>query len=264
MAVPGKKQEALVADPSRATVQLLRSLLLSRRIFTLGAHESPTLWRLLDACPPDLIVLSHCPPALDAAALTSELRRSDLAARKTPVVMLADDPTPTQVRAARDAGVHEVLRRPFSLANLLLRIDAVLDKPRPWVEGVSYVGPDRRRFNSALPSPRRRLIDKQLISPQSARAGQALEIMKLAIEAIDCDPRQALRALLAQAAELQQVAIEMTDYDLAGAAKGLTDCLKAAVKSGRFSSSQTRSNLRGLFPSVSSTAGESQRLWWVS
>ena len=262
MAVPAKKQEALVADPSRATVDLLRSLLLSRRIFTLGAHESPTLWRLLGACPPDLIVLSHCPPALDAAALTRELRRSDLAARKTPVVMLADDPTPTQVRAARDAGVHEVLRRPFSLANLLLRIDAVLDKPRPWVEGVSYVGPDRRRFNTSLSSLRRRRIDRELISPQNARVGQALDIMKLAIEAIDCDPGQALRALRAQAEDLQQAAIELTDYDLAGAAKTLTDCLKGAVEAGRFSNDQTRSNLRRLFPAVSSN--ETQRLWWVS
>ena len=228
----------------------------------MGAPDVGTAWRLLGDSEPKLVFIAHAPPLLNAPQLTRELRRSDLVSRKTPVVMLATDPTESQIMAARDAGVHEVLRRPFSLANLLLRIDAVLEKPRPWVEGVTYVGPDRRRFNTSLASLRRRRIDRELISPQNARVGQALDIMKLAIEAIDCDPGQALRALRAQAADLQQAAIEMTDYDLAGAAKTLTDCLNGAVDSGRLGNEQTRSNLRRLFPAVSSH--ETQRLWWVS
>jgi len=206
-----------------------------------------TAWRLLGDSGPNLIFIAHAPPLLNAPQLTRELRRSDLVSRKTPVVMLATDPTESQIMAARDAGVHEVLRKPFTLSDLLLRVDVVLNKKRDWVEGMGYVGPDRRRFNSAqFAGQRRRRFDREALSPESARIGQALKIMKLAIEAIDSEPRQALRALRVQADELQTAAIAMSDFPLAGAAKTLKAYLDTAVERGRFSSQECAQELSGL------------------
>ena len=249
MSPTGVERGALIVDPDRSTVELVRSLLLTvRRIRTIGAPDVETAWKLLGDADPKLIFIAHAPPTLHAPQFTRELRRSDLAARKTPVVMLANDPTQSQITAARDSGVHEVLRKPFTLADLLLRVDTVLKRRRGWVEGVGYVGPDRRRFNSALlASQRRRRFDKEMLSPENARIGQALKIMKVALEAIDKDPRQALRALRAQAEELQEAAVAMADYALAGAAKTLKVYLETAVERGRFNSHECARELGGLF-----------------
>jgi DNA-binding response OmpR family regulator len=219
-----------------------------RKIRTFGACDVETAWRVLSAGTPQLVFLSHAPPLLHASQFTRDLRRSDLPARKTPVVMLAADPTQSQITAARDAGVHEVLRKPFTLADLMLRVDTVLKKQRDWVEGVGYVGPDRRRFNSALlAGQRRRRRDKEVLSPENARVGQALKIMKAALEAIESDPRQALRALRAQAEELQEAAVAMADYSMAGAAKTLKTYLETAVERGRFNSHDCARELGGIF-----------------
>jgi DNA-binding response OmpR family regulator len=244
---------ALVVDSDRSTVNLVRSVLLgARRISSIGAANAEMAWELLTQPRLRLVVIAHAPPLLDAPRLTRELRRSDLASRKAPVVMLAPDPTQSQIKAARDSGVHEVLRKPFTLADLMLRIDTVLNKRRGWVEGIGYVGPDRRRFNSALLATHaRRRFDKEKLSPENARIGQALKIMKAAIDAIDTDPRQALRALRAQAAELQDVAVAMADFGLASTAQRLSTYLDAAADKGRFNSTDCAAKLGGLLAAAS-------------
>jgi DNA-binding response OmpR family regulator len=239
---------AVIVDLDRSTVELVRSLLrTARKISTVGASDVPTAWRLLGASEPPLVFIAHAPPLLNAPQLARNLRRSDLISRQVPVVMLATDPTESQITDARDAGVHEVLRKPFTLSDLLLRVDTVLAKPRDWVESVSYIGPDRRRFNSAqFAGQRRRRFDREALSPENARIGQALKIMKMAIEAIDSDPRQALRALRVQADELQAAAVALADFPLAGAAKTLKSYLDTAVERGRFTSRECAEELNEL------------------
>ena len=52
------------------------------------------------------------------------------------------------------------MRKPFTIKDLERRLEAVTLKPRDWVEAVQYVGPDRRRFNSAeYKGPRKRKAD---------------------------------------------------------------------------------------------------------
>jgi len=242
------EQAAVIVDPDRSTVELVRALLRSsRRIPTMAAADATAAWRLLSLHRPKLVFIAHAPPQINAPELTRELRRSTLAARQAPVVMLAADPTESQIMAARDAGVHEVLRRPFTLSDLTLRVDTVLNKPRDWVEAMGYVGPDRRRFNSAqFAGQRRRRFDREAASPEIARIGQALKIMKGAIEGIDSDPRQALRALRVQVEELQAAAVAISDFSMAGAAKTLKAYLDTAVDRGRFSSEECARELSGL------------------
>jgi hypothetical protein len=45
------------------------------------------------------------------------------------------------ILAARDAGVHEFLRKPYSMKDLVRRLEAVTLRDRDWVEGVGYIGP---------------------------------------------------------------------------------------------------------------------------
>ncbi len=248
MGAKGSGQPAIIVDPDRSTIELMRSLLVSTVKFrTIAAADEAAGWQLLGQVDPCVAFIAHAPPVINAPELTRKLRRSRLGARMTPVVMLARDPTESQIMAARDAGVHEVLLKPFALNDLLLRIDIVLNKRRDWVESDAYVGPDRRRFNSALfDSPRRRRDHETTSSPENTRIDQALRIIKKAIELIDADPRQAFTALRVEADELQAAAIAIADLRLAGAAKTLKAYLDTAVERSRFSSQECAKELGGL------------------
>lgn len=232
MGASSPQAKALVVDSDRASTSLLVSLLRNawkREIFE--ATDCASAWEMLETLVPDLIFVAHAPPDMDAPKFTRQLRRGDLAARKTPVVMLAHEPTRSTTLDARDAGVHEVLRKPYTTRDLLCHVEHLVGKDRNWIEGIAYVGPDRRRFNSAgFSGARKRRLDKEALSPENARIGQALRIMKAAVDAIETDPRQALRALRAQADELQSASAAMADYALAGAAKTLKEYLDTSPK----------------------------------
>ena len=93
---------------------------------------------------------------LEGLGFVRDLRRSGLPCREAPVIVLSSQPTLRAMREAQNSGAHEFLVRPFSAYQLAKRLQAVAD-PRPWIETASYVGPDRRRFNSAaLLGPDRR------------------------------------------------------------------------------------------------------------
>ena len=257
-------RKAMVLDADRAGLTLVVSLLRSaRQCTTFEATTAPAAMAVLAQTAPDIIFVAHALPDIDAPRFTHELRHSDLEARKTPVVMLVHEPTESLTLAARDAGVHEVLRKPFTMKDILLRCDVLFGKERNWIEGIAYVGPDRRRFNSAqFAGARKRRVDTETTSPENARIGQALRIMKAAIEAFDTEPRQALRALRAQADELQSAAVAMADYALAGAAKTLKQYLENSPK---LSQRQLAANLDGMIEAATAPADPEpqKKILWV-
>ena len=87
----------------------------------------------------------------DGLSFVRQLRRSTASSRKAPVILLAQESTVGALRAAQNAGVHEFLVTPATAEHLLKRLDAVCGPPRTWFQTATYVGPDRRRFNSAVP-----------------------------------------------------------------------------------------------------------------
>lgn len=97
---------------------------------------------------PDLIVCDFAGRELDGIEFTRKLRRGRYVVRKAPVIMTMAEATAPAILAARNAGVHEVLRKPFGAGDFYRRVEAVMLKPRLWIEAEQYVGPDRRRFNS--------------------------------------------------------------------------------------------------------------------
>lgn len=113
-------------------------------------------WRYMEAVHPKLIFVEQQGRDIDGLALVGRLRRSPFACRQAPVVMMSDEATVGAMRAAQHAGAHEFLIRPFSLVDLARRLEAICTVPRDWIEAKAYVGPDRRRFNSAAKGPERR------------------------------------------------------------------------------------------------------------
>lgn len=62
-----------------------------------------------------------------------------------PILMLTGYTEHRRVTAARDAGVTDFLSKPFTVAGLLKRVDAMIYNARPFVRSNTYFGPDRRR-----------------------------------------------------------------------------------------------------------------------
>ena len=188
---------------------------------------------LLDVTRLDIIVVELNPPRHEGLMFVRELRHSELATRKVPVIMMSTHPTATVIRAAHDAGVSEFLRKPFKVRDLTARVEAVTQTDRRWIEAVEYIGPDRRRFNSAEYSgPLQRRGDASGASQEELRIGEALKIMQSALSVIHTQPRQAMRALQAQAEELEVVAVKREDFTLASAAQQLKSYLETASRTG--------------------------------
>ena len=212
-------QRVLIVDPHAANARLLGELL--RDMFNCQVWASPTdqkALKLAGSINPDIVFLEMNAEGLDGVAFTKKLRRSHLACRQVPVVMTTSHATAAGILAARDAGVHEFLRKPFTVKDLLRRLEAVTLRPRDWIEAVDYVGPDRRRFNSGdYSGPLKRRSDMPA-TPDAERMAQALKILRSAIPAVATDPDQALRALQTQAAELKSAGVKAGDMKLTTAA----------------------------------------------
>ena len=152
------------------------------------------------------------------------------------------------MRAARDAGVDEVLKKPLTARDLVRHVDVAVSKSRDWVEGMAYVGPDRRRFNSIYyGGTRRRRTDRKDVCPHKERISQALKIMQTAISGLESQPKQAVRALYVQADEIQSAAVALADYTMAGAAQTLRSYLDAATRAGKFDKKAFARDLYGIF-----------------
>lgn len=202
------------AQPTSARVlaELLRDLCLPELWM---APSNAKALKLADKVDPQVIFCELSGEAVDGAAFTRALRRGDLACRKAPVILVTAQATAAAILAGRDAGAHEFLRRPLTVKDLTRRLEAVTLQPRNWIEAMDYVGPDRRRFNSAeFQGPLKRLAD-QGVPAQAVRIGEALKIIRSALKAIEHEPGQALRALLAQTTELTLAAAEISDNRLA-------------------------------------------------
>ena len=203
MTEPGRNcakiDRILVVDTNMATAKmlagLLRSVWPSAQIY--GAQDRDRAMLLAAEVQPQLVFVDAVGPGFDGMAFTRAYRRCDYDCREAPVIMIFGDVTAAQVLEARDSGVHEFMRRPYTMGELQKRLEAVAGRPRDWIEAVTYVGPDRRRFNSAdYKGPRKRSTDGPV---KTQKMAQALKIMHWAAMQLDADPVQAARALSTQA-----------------------------------------------------------------
>jgi DNA-binding response OmpR family regulator len=212
-------QRVMIVDPQPASARLIGELMRDiARSQIWVAESNDKAIRLAGSYDPHIIFVELNSGAVDGIRFTRELRRSHLAARYAPVIMVTGQATAAGILGARDAGVHEFLRKPFTMKDLLRRLEAVTMRQRDWVEAVNYVGPDRRRFNSGDYSGSLKRRSDNAATPDSERLAQALKILRSAIAAVLTDPSQAMRSMQAQVAELRKCGMSVADLKLTTAA----------------------------------------------
>jgi len=217
-------KRVVIVDANPASARLMSDLLKGfgcRDVAVEGDDE-----RVIDLAremEPGLFIIERTGPKLDGEKLARRIRRSSLSSRRAPIIMVTAEATASVIRGARDAGVHEFLRKPFTSGDLYRRIENLATKPRDWVEAVGYVGPDRRRFNSAdYAGPRKRKADGNTgLLDTSGIKDQAMRILAAALTQFNDDPAQAVRAIREQARTLKAIAVKNGDAALAIAAAGL-------------------------------------------
>jgi CheY-like chemotaxis protein len=224
-------KRVLIVDPNAHAARLLTDLMKA-----LGAREvvvestSAGAIKAASGLEPGIIFTERSGPDLDGETLARKLRRSHLPCRRAPIIMVTAEATATTILGARDAGVHEFLRKPFTSADLQRRVENVALKPRPWIEAVEYVGPDRRRFNSGeYTGPAKRRSDRSQAGAEGLADAkdQAMRILASALDQFDRDPMQAVRAIREQASVLKSVALKsasQTPLSLAGALRRRRGC----------------------------------------
>ena len=181
----------MIIDANLAASRLLTDLMKG-----LGAREvlvEPDEKRAMELArefEPSLIFVERHGPRLDGEALARRIRRSHLACRHVPIIMVTAEATASNIKGARDAGVHEFMVKPFTAGDLVRRVINVATKPRNWVEAVGYVGPDRRRFNSGdYKGPKKRREESAASSPDNFDLlDQARRILVAALDQFDRDP----------------------------------------------------------------------------
>jgi CheY-like chemotaxis protein len=147
----------LVVDYHRPMREILKSLLFGLGVqHVFEAHDAAQAFDMLRYGVYDILLTDHDMAGESGVQLARRLRRSSGPNRRVPIVMITGHARGPVILAARDAGVDEYLVKPLATAALLQRIDAALNRRRPFVETPSYVGPDRRRRSAPLHGPDRR------------------------------------------------------------------------------------------------------------
>jgi|CXWL01.1.fsa_nt_gi CheY-like chemotaxis protein len=137
---------AIVADDQQSSREIVAEILKATGMRDIRhACDGGQAYQLICARAPDLLILDLEMP-YDGVKTLGQIRSGAASPdRQLPVVMMTAYATPARIAAMRDAGATEIVSKPLTFAKLLARIQAVLLNPRPFIDGPTYVGPDRRR-----------------------------------------------------------------------------------------------------------------------
>lgn len=136
----------LLVDYEEHTLSLLRDMLRS-----LGVNDvftAPNGERALEMLedPMGVVLCAYNIPKMNGLEFAKAVRAlEDNPNRSVPIILIAGHAERELVMEARDSGITEFLIKPLSQEALELRLRAVIDNPRPFVDSTEFAGPDRRR-----------------------------------------------------------------------------------------------------------------------
>ncbi|WP_232037159.1 response regulator [Asticcacaulis excentricus] len=158
----------LVADDSLNIRKLVSEMLRSIGVKTVRqASSGIEVFEILKTCPVDLMILDLVMDQLDGIETAKLLRQSpDSPNRTVPIILITGHTERSNIVRARDAGINEVIAKPFSAQVLLDHLRHVLTCEREWIVTPHYTGPDRRkRTPVSYAGPWRRASDAEATSP---------------------------------------------------------------------------------------------------
>ena len=135
----------LIVDSQPAIVDLIRGVLQMfgvKKIIT--RTDGKTGLSAFEKEVPDLMIIDWDLDTIDGLEFTKTVRHSS-SNPYIPIIFMTALSSGKRVADARDSGVTEFLRKPFTAESLYKRIEAIVERPRPFVRASDFFGPDRRR-----------------------------------------------------------------------------------------------------------------------
>src|SRR6187200_3340079 len=115
----------LVVDDDAKIVRLVRTYLERDGFMVVTAADGPAALEAIETHRPALVVLDLMLPELDGRAVIRAVRRDEAAAR-TPILVLSARSSTIDRIAGLEDGADDYLPKPFSPAELVLRVKSIL------------------------------------------------------------------------------------------------------------------------------------------
>lgn len=155
--MPSGDVRILVVDDHQPMREILKTLLFGLGVRQVDeARDTAQAFELLNVNTYDVLLTDYDMSGDTGVALVNRLRRHEGPNRRIGVIMITGRGEGPVIFAARDAGVDEYLIKPLTAAALSQKLEATLQRRRPFIETPSYVGPCRRRRHSAYQGAERR------------------------------------------------------------------------------------------------------------
>jgi len=227
-----KSQPIIVCDDNLYNRRLIADVLIGGGFVKCHfAVDGEELLKLTQELVPKVVITASRLPKISGLEFTRMVRNGyGSVSRTLSIIVMTNTPTKEFIEAARESGVDEMLAIPFSADGLFRRIEAVIIRPRRFVDSARYVGPcRRRRMVQDYAGPMRRFsdpIEEDIEAPWEAESNRELVrlgVQKISELAADLTPgdRRKLREVFAAVKEAEQLADEVRDEAFAGAVKSL-------------------------------------------
>jgi two-component system OmpR family response regulator len=122
--MPAPKPPILVVDDDAKIVRLVRTYLEREGFRVIEAADGKSALAAIALEAPVLVVLDLMLPEVDGLSIVRAVRRTD----RTPILMLSARGTTSDRIAGLEAGADDYLPKPFSPAELVVRIKRILDR----------------------------------------------------------------------------------------------------------------------------------------
>lgn len=179
----------LVVDDDAKIVRLVRTYLEREGFSVVTAADGPAALQAVESHRPALVVLDLMLPGLDGRAVARAVRRDDEAAT-TPILMLSARGSTVDRIAGLEAGVDDYLPKPFSPAELVLRVKSILRRAAASSAGDS--GGDSAGLPSRPPLRRADLVvdaDRHEVTRDAAMIALTRVEFRLLLAILDADGR---------------------------------------------------------------------------
>lgn len=239
-----RRYRIVIADQVAQTRNLVSEVLRGAGFSNiLHARDGKELLDLTEEYAPRIVITTSRLPGLSGLEFTRLIRAGYRnVPRELPIIAMTDTPTRVFLDAARESGVDEMLVRPFTAHAIILRVKAVLERPRVFVDSIKYVGPcRRRRMVEEYDGPLRRFIDPVDDMPgapawesEPNRAVVRICVQKISELAgvLTNGDRKKLREIYSAVKETETIADDTRDVILAAAARSLGRYITAIGAAG--------------------------------
>lgn len=166
--------KVLLAEDETALAHIVRESLEERDYKVILCPNGKIALEQYEAQQPDILVLDVMMPLMDGFEVAQKIRAND---RQTPIIFLTAKSQSKDVVAGFELGANDYLKKPFSIEELIIRIQVQLSK-----EGVlnpkSINETDVFQFGEFVFHPRKNLVEQGInVMQLTSRESELLKIL---------------------------------------------------------------------------------------